>query len=125
MIEKMKSFSNAPTDDLSVLSNSLARISAGLAMRALGYVDFHHMDDDFAEGKLDPRYVPVVRRSIKLASPDLFPAGIKTLVSALKEHLAKLEEAMLQSDLKKAKSESHEAHERYHELQTKVNEWLG
>jgi len=124
IIERMKSVNNAPTNDLSSLANSLSRISAGLAMRALGYVDFHHMDENLADGKLDPRFVPVGRRSINLASPELFPASTKTLASALKKHLTKLEEALLRSDLEAAKLESHEAHETYHELQTKVAEWL-
>lgn len=122
-ITKMRSAGDHGSDLFS-LSVSLSRIGAGLAMHALAYVDFHRMDDELGEGKLDPRLVPVVKMSVVLASPEFFPEAAKHLASELKKHLASFAEALARGDLEKSKSESHAAHELYHELHTKVADWL-
>ena len=116
---------NTAGENLSRMGTSLSRISALFSMRALEFVSFHEMDDEFNEGRLDPRYLPSVRRSVELTSPELFPAGLRGLASTLQGHLSNLEAALMQNDLENARSESQLAHESYHTLQRGVSEWLG
>ena len=103
----------------------LTRISARFAMRVLEMVDFHHMDEDLSQGRLDPKFAGPIKRSVAMASPELFPQPLKPLASSLKEHLSALETALVHNDLESAKAQSHEAHEKYHELQHEISEWLG
>ena len=114
----------ASTEAMAKLPRVLTRISARFAIRVLDLVDFHRMDEELAQGRLDPRYVGPVRRSIAMASPELFPEALKSHASSLKGHLSALESALVHNDLESARTQSHEAHEIYHELQHEVSEWL-
>lgn len=114
----------ARSDPPAKVSEMLTRVTAAFAMRVLELVDFHHIDEEIGANKLDPRFVGPVRRSVPIASPALFPQALRPLVSSLREHLSALEAALVRSNVESAKAESHEAHERFHELQREVNEWL-
>jgi hypothetical protein len=82
-------------DDLTRFETSLTRISARFAVQALDSVDFHHLDEDLSEGKLDPRFVPVIRKSVEMADPVLFPTALKELAGSLRASLLKLEAALV------------------------------
>ncbi len=82
------------------------------------------MDEELGKGELHARFVGQVRMSIPMASPGLFPQALRPLAASLKEHLSALEAALVHSNLESAKVESHEAHEKFHELQHEVKEWL-
>ncbi|MBI3860205.1 MAG: hypothetical protein HY296_08280 [Thaumarchaeota archaeon] len=113
-----------PRDELKMLTDAMSRMVARFAMKALDYVEFHQMDENLSEGKIDPRYVPVIKRSIEMASPDLYPESLKPLAKQLKEQLSGLEKALVRNDIDEAKSLSHHAHENYHELQHELSKWL-
>lgn len=59
-----------------------------------------------------------------MSSPELFPDQLKPLASTLKTCLSDFEAALVRSDLETAKTLSHEAHEKYHELQHELADWL-
>lgn len=59
-----------------------------------------------------------------MSSPELFPDRLKPLASSLKTCLTDFEAALVRSDLDAAKALSHEAHEKYHELQHVLADWL-
>ncbi len=106
------------------LSEQLTRVSTRFALRVLELVDFHRMDEELAQGKLDPKFVGPVRRSVPMASPELFPQPLKPRASSLKDSLSALEAALVRNDVVSAKAHSHEAHEKYHELQHEAGNWL-
>ncbi|MBI3841456.1 MAG: hypothetical protein HY297_05865 [Thaumarchaeota archaeon] len=110
---------------LARLENVLTRISTRFAIQALDAVDFHHMDDDLSEGKLDPRYVPMVKRSIEMANPILFSPGLKESANSLGGTLLRLQAALIAGDLESSREASHQAHELYHKLQREAEDWLG
>lgn len=108
-----------------VSRETLSRITAILALKVLDMVDFHHMDEDLEAGKADPKFVGPIKRSVAMASPGLFPEALRPLASSLKAEMLDLEAALVRNDLELAKAKSHEAHERYHQLQHGLAEWLG
>ena len=125
-VEAALAVAKSPSPEaMSKFPELLTRISARFAMRVLEMVDFHHMDEDLGQGRLDPKLVGPIKRSVAMASPELFPEVLKPLASSLREHMSALETALVSNDLETARAQSHEAHEKYHELQHEISEWLG
>lgn len=111
-------------DDLKRLDRAITRISTMFAVQALDSVDFHHLDEDLSKGRLDPRFVPIIKKSVGMADPILYPEALKALVTSLQASLLRLEAALVNNDLQPGSSASHEAHELYHRLQHESEEWL-
>ncbi|MDV3277165.1 MAG: hypothetical protein LYZ69_01700 [Nitrososphaerales archaeon] len=124
LIAELKSCDGIGATALAKLESAVTRVTTRFAVRVLDTVDFHHLDEDLSEGRLDPRFVPIVKKSVEMADPVFFPAALKELATKLKTSLLKLEAALVNRDLGSSSSASHEAHELYHQLQHEVEEWL-
>jgi hypothetical protein len=114
--------------ETTALPNALAEAQKAQVMTAMYALDnagLHGIDESVAAGTVPAGSPGAVRRVLIVTRATMWPAELQETTSALAENLAKLQEALRDEDVERAKDPAHEAHELGHQLSDQVYTWLG
>jgi hypothetical protein len=114
--------SSAQQGDVDALTARVQRNEVLLALKTLGDLPLHDMDESIQGGEVGDRFLPNARTAVRYLAITDWPDSLDADASALQGHAAALVRALDDGDVEAAKEPATELHEGWHDFSSAA--WL-